>query len=281
MNDMRYDVVVVGAGQAGLAIGHFLAEQGSRFVILEAADSVGSAWRERWDSLVLFTPRRYDALPGLRVSRRPGRLPDARRGGSPTSSGTRRTSSCRSSCRRQVALAEQGRRTASCSRRGGPRDPADAGRRRDRAVPGAERAGVRRELARRGLPDAQRRLPPPGGRARGHACSWSAAATPASRSRRSSSATHEVVLSRRLPADAAAAAPARSRPLLVARRRRACSRRRSTPVSAEARRPRHPDRLEPARRSEAPGVELQAAGRRRRRAARSASPTAASSRSTQ
>jgi putative flavoprotein involved in K+ transport len=61
----HYDVVVIGAGQAGLAIGHFLARQGRRFVILEAADSIGAAWRSRWDSLVLFTPRRYDALPGL------------------------------------------------------------------------------------------------------------------------------------------------------------------------------------------------------------------------
>jgi putative flavoprotein involved in K+ transport len=61
----RFDVVVIGAGQAGLAIGHFLAEQGRRFVIVEAADSIGSAWRSRWDSLLLFTPRRYDALPGL------------------------------------------------------------------------------------------------------------------------------------------------------------------------------------------------------------------------
>jgi putative flavoprotein involved in K+ transport len=58
----RFDVIVVGAGQAGLAIGFFLARQGRRFVILEAADSVGAAWRERWDSLTLFTPRRYDAL---------------------------------------------------------------------------------------------------------------------------------------------------------------------------------------------------------------------------
>ena len=65
MTDERYDVVVIGAGQAGLAIGHFLAKQGKRFVVVEAADSVGSAWRSRWDSLVLFTPRRYDALPGL------------------------------------------------------------------------------------------------------------------------------------------------------------------------------------------------------------------------
>jgi putative flavoprotein involved in K+ transport len=61
----RVDVAVVGAGQAGLAIGHFLARSGRRFAILEAGDSVATAWRERWDSLVLFTPRRYDALPGL------------------------------------------------------------------------------------------------------------------------------------------------------------------------------------------------------------------------
>jgi putative flavoprotein involved in K+ transport len=61
----RLDVVVVGAGQAGLAIGHSLARSGRRFVILEAGRSVGTAWRERWDSLVLFTPRRFDALPGL------------------------------------------------------------------------------------------------------------------------------------------------------------------------------------------------------------------------
>jgi putative flavoprotein involved in K+ transport len=60
-----YDVVVVGAGQAGLAIGHFLVERGRRFTILEAADSIGAAWRERWESLTLFTPRRYDSLPGV------------------------------------------------------------------------------------------------------------------------------------------------------------------------------------------------------------------------
>jgi putative flavoprotein involved in K+ transport len=61
----RFDVVVIGGGQAGLAMGYFLARQGRRFVILEAADSIGAAWRARWDSLLLFTPRRYDALAGL------------------------------------------------------------------------------------------------------------------------------------------------------------------------------------------------------------------------
>jgi len=61
----RFDVVVIGAGQAGLTMGHFLARDGRHFTIVEASDSIGSAWRNRWDSLVLFTPRRYDGLPGL------------------------------------------------------------------------------------------------------------------------------------------------------------------------------------------------------------------------
>jgi putative flavoprotein involved in K+ transport len=59
------EVAVIGAGQAGLAMGYFLARQGRRFVILERAGEIAPAWRERWESLTLFTPRRYSALPGL------------------------------------------------------------------------------------------------------------------------------------------------------------------------------------------------------------------------
>jgi putative flavoprotein involved in K+ transport len=59
------EVAVVGGGQAGLAIGYSLRQQGRRFVIFERGDSVAPAWRERWDSLKLFTPRGYSALPGL------------------------------------------------------------------------------------------------------------------------------------------------------------------------------------------------------------------------
>ena len=59
------DVAVIGGGQAGLAIGYFLRQHGYRFVILERASELAPAWRERWDSLTLFTPRRYSALPGL------------------------------------------------------------------------------------------------------------------------------------------------------------------------------------------------------------------------
>jgi putative flavoprotein involved in K+ transport len=58
-------VVVVGGGQAGLAIGYFLTKQGRDFTILEAADQPAAAWRGRWDSLKLFTPARYSGLPGL------------------------------------------------------------------------------------------------------------------------------------------------------------------------------------------------------------------------
>jgi putative flavoprotein involved in K+ transport len=58
------DVVVVGGGQARLAIGYFLAKQDRSFTILEAAREPAAAWRERWDSLRLFTPVRYDSLPG-------------------------------------------------------------------------------------------------------------------------------------------------------------------------------------------------------------------------
>jgi putative flavoprotein involved in K+ transport len=59
------DVIVVGGGQAGLAIGYFLAQQGRKFAILEAAEVPAAAWRARWDSLKLFTPARYSGLPGL------------------------------------------------------------------------------------------------------------------------------------------------------------------------------------------------------------------------
>jgi len=61
----RREVIVVGGGQASLAIGYFLALKGRDFTILEAAAKPAEAWRERWDSLKLFTPARYSSLPGL------------------------------------------------------------------------------------------------------------------------------------------------------------------------------------------------------------------------
>jgi putative flavoprotein involved in K+ transport len=64
-NASHPEVAVIGAGQAGLAIGRHLALLGRPFVILERAGEVAQAWRDRWDSLTLFTSRRYSGLPGL------------------------------------------------------------------------------------------------------------------------------------------------------------------------------------------------------------------------
>jgi putative flavoprotein involved in K+ transport len=58
------DVLVVGGGQAGLAMGYHLQRAGRDAVIVEAGSEVGDAWRSRWDSLVLFTPTQFDNLPG-------------------------------------------------------------------------------------------------------------------------------------------------------------------------------------------------------------------------
>jgi putative flavoprotein involved in K+ transport len=61
----RVETVVVGGGQAGLSVGYHLARRGLPFVILDASGRIGDSWRTRWDSLRLFTPARYNALPGL------------------------------------------------------------------------------------------------------------------------------------------------------------------------------------------------------------------------
>jgi putative flavoprotein involved in K+ transport len=61
----RARTIVIGAGQAGLAAGYHLSRRGLPFEILEAKDRVGDVWRERWDSLRLYSPARADALPGM------------------------------------------------------------------------------------------------------------------------------------------------------------------------------------------------------------------------
>jgi putative flavoprotein involved in K+ transport len=59
------DVLVIGAGQSGLAIAWHLKQQNRRFLVVDAAPELGHAWRSRWDSLRLFTPAQYDGLPGM------------------------------------------------------------------------------------------------------------------------------------------------------------------------------------------------------------------------
>ena len=61
----REEIIIAGAGQAGLSMGYWLKRQQRSFLLLEAGPRIGESWRQRYDSLVLFTPRRYSALPGL------------------------------------------------------------------------------------------------------------------------------------------------------------------------------------------------------------------------
>jgi putative flavoprotein involved in K+ transport len=60
----QFETVIIGGGQAGLSVGYHLARRGRRFVILDANQRIGDPWRTRWDSLRLFTPARYNGLPG-------------------------------------------------------------------------------------------------------------------------------------------------------------------------------------------------------------------------
>ncbi|WYU52199.1 NAD(P)-binding protein [Bacillus sp. FSL K6-0047] len=59
---MEYDVVVIGGGQAGLAVGYYLKKQKQPFLILDEQNEAGDSWRKRYDSLVLFTPRCYSKV---------------------------------------------------------------------------------------------------------------------------------------------------------------------------------------------------------------------------
>jgi putative flavoprotein involved in K+ transport len=64
--DARYfETIVIGGGQAGLSVGYHLARRGMSFVILEGRHHVGDVWRERWDSLRLFTPAGFSGLDGM------------------------------------------------------------------------------------------------------------------------------------------------------------------------------------------------------------------------
>src|SRR5215217_7881109 len=60
-----FDTIVIGGGQAGLSAGYHLAKRNLIFVVLDESERVGDAWRKRWDSLRLFTPARFNGLPGL------------------------------------------------------------------------------------------------------------------------------------------------------------------------------------------------------------------------
>ena len=257
-------------------MGYLLRRQGRRFVILERADSIGSAWRERWESLTLFTPRRYSALPGLPFPGDPDGYPTrdevtayldryAETFELPIELNSEVTRLERVDGRFRL---EVGGRTMSPTRswwRPGPS--------RCHTSQSSPRA------RRRCVPDARRRLSTAGRRSRGH--------RPRGRWRQHRLSDREGAFGDaqgralgRLSAEAAASTPARARSLLVAHedgdpRQDG----RHTPW-AEAAHARHADRLEPTPASEALRGRAEASHRRCRRANGSLRRTGASSRST-
>jgi putative flavoprotein involved in K+ transport len=72
----RFDTVIIGAGQAGLATAYHLSRGDADYVVLGAEPRVGDNWRRRWDTLRLFTPARYSGLPGVPFPAPPYHLPD-------------------------------------------------------------------------------------------------------------------------------------------------------------------------------------------------------------
>jgi len=70
------DVVVVGAGQSGLVAGYYLNQTAMKFQVVGKEERIGDTWRNRYDSLRLFTPREFSQLPGLALKGDPKGRPD-------------------------------------------------------------------------------------------------------------------------------------------------------------------------------------------------------------
>jgi putative flavoprotein involved in K+ transport len=71
----NFRTVIIGGGQAGLAVGYHLAQRGESFVILDENHHTGDSWRKRWDSLKLFTPGKFNNLPGMPFPKQGDYLP--------------------------------------------------------------------------------------------------------------------------------------------------------------------------------------------------------------
>jgi putative flavoprotein involved in K+ transport len=65
MSTQSIETLIIGAGQAGLATGYHLQRRGRQFLIIDGNARVGDNWRQQWDTLRLYTPAKYDMLPGL------------------------------------------------------------------------------------------------------------------------------------------------------------------------------------------------------------------------
>ena len=182
--DRLLDVVVIGGGQAGLAIAWHLKRQGLRFVVLEAGSELGHTWRDRWDSLKLFTPAQYDGLPGMPFPAPADTYPTQGSGGRLPPDLCDRLRPAGSAQRPGDQPYPERRRVRGPYRR--RHLPGPTGRGGHRPLPGALHSAGRPRAGAVGDPDPQCQLPQPAGACRTDRCWSSAAATPGSRSPRNS-----------------------------------------------------------------------------------------------
>lgn len=75
MTSQHIETLIIGAGQAGLATGYHLQRLDRPFLIVDGNDRIGDNWRQQWDSLRLYTPAKYDGLPGLPFPKDPWSFP--------------------------------------------------------------------------------------------------------------------------------------------------------------------------------------------------------------
>jgi putative flavoprotein involved in K+ transport len=71
----HFETVIIGAGQAGLSIAYHLQRLGRPFLVVDGNARVGDSWRQQWDTLRLYTPAKYDGLPGLPFPAQPWSFP--------------------------------------------------------------------------------------------------------------------------------------------------------------------------------------------------------------
>ena len=71
-----FDYIIVGAGQAGLAMAYQLKQAKANFLILDGEHEIGASWLKRWDSLKLFTPTEFNHLPGMSFPAAKDHYPD-------------------------------------------------------------------------------------------------------------------------------------------------------------------------------------------------------------
>ena len=75
MTTQHIETLIIGAGQAGLATGYQLQRLGRPFLVVDRNERIGDNWRQQWDTLKLYSPAKYDGLPGLEFPAPPWSYP--------------------------------------------------------------------------------------------------------------------------------------------------------------------------------------------------------------